>query len=144
MIFRFTQPQSKSQGMQQLNYTYIRRSESRSNCLPYILKQGTRGNHLERAGTSWNELEPSRTSWNQLERAGTRWSYQRLTLERSRQSVAVVVVSCVHPSRHTTLFQRFQDVYATPLTLYRRLIDVKTMSCVYWDASERIFEANLQ
>ena len=124
MIFRFTQPQSKSQGMQQLNYTYIRRSESRSNCLPYILKQGTRGNHLERAGTSWNELEPSRTSWNQLERAGTRWSYQRLTLERSR--VVSSSYSCqLRPSQQTyhvvsTFLGRLCDPADVVSTFYRR------------------------
>ena len=36
------------------------------------------------------------------------------------------------PSRHTTSFQRPQCVYTTSATSYRHLIDVETMSCVYW------------
>ena len=36
------------------------------------------------------------------------------------------------PSRHTTSFQRLQDVYTTSAMSYRRLIDVETTSCVYW------------
>ena len=36
------------------------------------------------------------------------------------------------PSRHTTSFQHPQDVYTTPPTSYRRLLDVETTSCVYW------------
>ena len=36
------------------------------------------------------------------------------------------------PSRHMTSFQRLQDVNTTSPTSYRRLIDVETMSCVYW------------
>ena len=31
-----------------------------------------------------------------------------------------------------TSFQRLQDVYATLVTSYGRLIDVETTSCVYW------------
>ena len=31
-----------------------------------------------------------------------------------------------------TSFQRLLDVYATSVTLHRRLIDVETMSSVYW------------
>ena len=35
-------------------------------------------------------------------------------------------------SRHTTLFQRPQDVYTTLATSHRRLMDVDTKLCVYW------------
>ena len=38
-----------------------------------------------------------------------------------------------NPSRHTTSFQRLQDVSKTSATAYRRLIDVETTSFVYWD-----------
>ena len=46
---------------------------------------------------------------------------------------------CTHftlPSRHTTSFQRLWDVYTTSPTLYRRLLDVETTSCVYWVPTE--------
>ena len=38
------------------------------------------------------------------------------------------------PSRHTMFFQRLYGVYTTPLTSYRRRIDVEATSCVYWEA----------
>ena len=35
------------------------------------------------------------------------------------------------PSRHTTQFQRLQDVYTTSATQYKRFIAVETTPCVY-------------
>ena len=40
-----------------------------------------------------------------------------------------------NPSRHKTSFQRLSEVYKMSPTSYRRLIDVETTSCVYWDQS---------
>ena len=39
----------------------------------------------------------------------------------------------LHPSRHKTSFQRLFEVHTTSPASYRRLIDVETTSCVYWD-----------
>ena len=48
MIFRFTQPQSLSQGMQQLNYTYIRRSQDRSSRSQMFFKIGALFRNIHR------------------------------------------------------------------------------------------------
>ena len=40
-----------------------------------------------------------------------------------------------NPSRHNTSFRRLSEVYKMSPTLYRRLIDVETTSCVYCDQS---------
>ena len=40
-----------------------------------------------------------------------------------------------YPSKHTTSFQRLQDVYTMSPTSYTRVIDVEMMLFVYWDGT---------
>ena len=59
---------------------------------------------------------------------------------RVKQSFHYQIVKVFHsvvsdPIRHATSFQRLEDVYVTSPTLYRRLTDVETTLCVYWDKS---------